>query len=232
MPVFWLDDEALDFPAPELATPEGIIAVGGDLSPERLLTAYSEGIFPWFNEGDPILWWSPDPRFVLFPNELVVARSMRPYFNQKKFQVTFDHNFEGVMRNCQQSNRNGQSGDTWITEDMIQAYVQLHRLGYAHSVEVWQEDELVGGLYGISLGKIFFGESMFAKVSNASKYGFITLVQKLREKGFVLIDCQQQTQHLGSLGARPISRKSFLQYLEENKKQETLTGPWTQFFAE
>jgi len=232
MPVFWLDDESLDFPAPELATPEGIIAVGGDLSAERLLRAYSEGIFPWFNEGDPILWWSPDPRFVLFPDELVVSRSMRPYFNQKKFQVSFDQNFEWVMRNCQQSNRNGQSGDTWITEDMIQAYVQIHRLGYAHSVEVWQEDELVGGLYGISLGKIFFGESMFAKVSNASKYGFITLVQNLRKKGFVLIDCQQQTQHLGSLGARPISRKSFLQYLEENKKQETLTGSWTQFFAE
>lgn len=232
MPVFWLDDESLDFPAPELATPEGIIAVGGDLSPERLLTAYSEGIFPWFNEGDPILWWSPDPRFVLFPDELVVSRSMRPYFNQKKFQVTFDRDFEGVMRNCQQSNRNGQSGDTWITEDMIRAYVQVHDMGYAHSVEVWQDEELVGGLYGISLGKIFFGESMFAKVSNASKYGFITLVQKLREKGFVLIDCQQQTQHLGSLGARPISRKSFLQYLEENKKQETLTGSWTQFFEE
>lgn len=232
MPVFWLDEESLDFPAPELATPEGIIAVGGDLSAERLLRAYSEGIFPWFNEGDPILWWSPDPRFVLFPSELVVSRSMRPYFNQKKFQVSFDRDFEGVMRNCQQSNRNGQSGDTWITEDMIRAYVQVHRLGYAHSVEVWQEDELVGGLYGISLGKIFFGESMFAKVSNASKFGFITLVQNLREKGFVLIDCQQQTQHLGSLGARPISRKSFLQYLEENKKQETLTGSWTQFFAE
>lgn len=232
MPVFWLDDESLDFPAPDLATPEGIIAVGGDLSPARLLTAYSEGIFPWFNEGDPILWWSPDPRFVLFPDELVVSRSMRPYFNQKKFQVSFDRNFEGVMRNCQQSNRNGQSGDTWITEDMIQAYVQLHQLGYAHSVEVWQNEELVGGLYGISLGKIFFGESMFAKVSNASKYGFITLVQNLRDKGFVLIDCQQQTQHLGSLGARPIGRKFFLQYLEENKKQETLTGPWTQFFAE
>lgn len=232
MPVFWLDDESLDFPAPELATPEGIIAVGGDLSPERLLTAYSEGIFPWFNEGDPILWWSPDPRFVLFPDELVVSRSMRPYFNQKKFQVTFDRDFEGVMRNCQQSNRNGQSGDTWITEDMIRAYVQVHDMGYAHSVEVWQDEELVGGLYGISMGKIFFGESMFAKVSNASKYGFITLVQKLREKGFILIDCQQQTQHLGSLGARPISRKSFLQSLEENKKQETLTGSWAQFFAE
>lgn len=232
MPVFWLDDESMDFPAPELATPEGIIAVGGDLSAERLMTAYSEGIFPWFNEGDPILWWSPDPRFVLFPEELVVSRSMRPYFNQKKFQVSFDRDFEGVMRNCQKSNRNGQSGDTWITEDMIQAYVQIHQLGYAHSVEVWQGDELVGGLYGISLGKIFFGESMFAKVSNASKYGFISLVQNLREKGFVLIDCQQQTHHLGSLGARAINRKSFLQYLEENKKQDTLTGSWTQLLVE
>ncbi len=232
MPVFWLDDQSLEFPAPELATPEGILAVGGDLSPARLLEAYAGGIFPWFNEGDPILWWSPDPRFVLFPDELVVSKSMRPYFNQKKFQISFDQDFEGVMRGCQQSNRNGQSGDTWITEDMIQAYVQVHQLGYAHSVEVWQEGDLVGGLYGISLGKIFFGESMFARVSNASKFGFITLVQKLREKGFTLIDCQQQTQHLGSLGARPISRKLFLNHLQENKKQETLTGSWTQVLAE
>lgn len=232
MPVFWLDDQSLEFPAPELATPEGILAVGGDLSPARLLEAYAGGIFPWFNEGDPILWWSPDPRFVLFPDELVVSKSMRPYFNQKKFQVSFDQDFEGVMRGCQQSNRNGQSGDTWITEDMIQAYVQVHQLGYAHSVEVWQDGNLVGGLYGISLGKIFFGESMFARVSNASKFGFITLVQKLREKGFTLIDCQQQTQHLGSLGAKPISRKSFLHYLQENKKLETLTGSWTQVLAE
>lgn len=232
MPVFWLDDQSLEFPAPELATPEGILAVGGDLSPARLLEAYAGGIFPWFNEGDPILWWSPDPRFVLFPDELVVSKSMRPYFNQKKFQVSFDKDFEGVMRGCQQSNRNGQSGDTWITEDMIQAYVQVHKLGYAHSVEVWQEGNLVGGLYGISLGKIFFGESMFARVSNASKFGFITLVQKLREKGFTLIDCQQQTQHLGSLGAKPISRKSFLNYLQENKKLETLTGSWAQVLAE
>lgn len=232
MPVFWLDDQSLEFPAPELATPEGILAVGGDLSPARLLEAYAGGIFPWFNEGDPILWWSPDPRFVLFPDELVVSKSMRPYFNQKKFQVSFDQDFEGVMRGCQQSNRNGQSGDTWITEDMIQAYVQVHQLGYAHSVEVWQEGELVGGLYGISLGKIFFGESMFARVSNASKFGFITLVQKLREKGFTLIDCQQQTQHLGSLGAKAISRKSFLKYLQENKKLKTLTGSWAQVLAE
>lgn len=232
MPVFWLDDQSLEFPAPELATPEGILAVGGDLSPARLLEAYAGGIFPWFNEGDPILWWSPDPRFVLFPDELVVSKSMRPYFNQKKFQVSFDQDFEAVMRGCQQSNRNGQSGDTWITEDMIQAYVQVHQLGYAHSVEVWQDGNLVGGLYGISLGKIFFGESMFARVSNASKFGFITLVQKLREKGFTLIDCQQQTQHLGSLGAKPISRKSFLNYLQENKKLKTLTGSWTQVLAE
>ena len=232
MPVFWLDDQSLEFPAPELATPEGILAVGGDLSPARLLEAYAGGIFPWFNEGDPILWWSPDPRFVLFPDELVVSKSMRPYFNQKKFQVSFDQDFEGVMRGCQQSNRNGQSGDTWITEDMIQAYVQVHQLGYAHSVEVWQEGNLVGGLYGISLGKIFFGESMFARVSNASKFGFITLVQKLREKGFTLVDCQQQTQHLGIHGAKPISRKSFLNYLQENKKLKTLTGSWTQVLAE
>jgi leucyl/phenylalanyl-tRNA--protein transferase len=232
MPVFWLDNESLEFPAPELATREGILAVGGDLSPERLLAAYAQGIFPWYNEGDPILWWSPDPRFVLFPTELQVAKSMRPYFNQQKFQVSFDHDFEAVMRACQGANRTGQSGETWITEDMIAAYVQVHQMGYAHSVEVWQEGKLVGGLYGISLGKIFFGESMFARASNASKFGFITLVQKLRDKGFVLIDCQQQTRHLGSLGARAISREQFLQYLEENKKAQTLTGSWAQVFAE
>ncbi len=227
MPVFRLPEDEITFPHPELADPNGILAVGGDLSPERLLLAYEWGIFPWFNPNEPILWWSPDPRFVLFPEELRVSKSMRPYFNQRKFVVTFDTQFEQVIRACQQIKRDKQLGGTWITEDMVQAYCKLHELGYAHSVEVWQEGELVGGLYGISLGKIFFGESMFTTVSNASKFGFISLVRQLKTWDFQLIDCQQKTRHLASLGARSIDRALFLEYLERNAMEETLVGKWT-----
>lgn len=227
MPVFRLPDDEITFPHPELADPNGILAVGGDLSPERLLLAYEWGIFPWFNPNEPILWWSPDPRFVLFPEELRVSKSMRPYFNQRKFVVTFDTQFEQVIRTCQQIKRDKQLGGTWITEDMVQAYCKLHELGYAHSVEVWQEGELVGGLYGISLGKIFFGESMFTTVSNASKFGFISLVRQLKTWDFQLIDCQQKTRHLASLGARSIDRALFLEYLEQNAMEETLVVKWT-----
>ena len=229
MPVFWLSEESISFPHPELANEDGILAVGGDLSAERLLLAYRLGIFPWFNPGDPILWWSPDPRFVLFPNQLKVSRSMRPYFNQKKFTITIDQAFKKVMRACQVQKRKGQAGGTWITENMIEAYHRLFLMGYAHSVEVWQEDELVGGLYGISLGKIFFGESMFSKRSNASKFGFISLVRCLEQKGFWLIDCQQKTTHLQSLGGRSISRKIFLEYLRKNQKESDLTESWSNF---
>jgi len=227
LPVFQLSTDELVFPHPALADPSGILAVGGDLSPERLLLAYEWGIFPWFNEGEPIFWWSPDPRFVLFPTELNVSKSMRPYFNQRKFEVTFDTHFEAIMRACQSQYRQGQFGGTWITEDMVAAYIRLHELGYAHSVEVWKEEELVGGLYGISLGKVFFGESMFAYESNASKFGFITLVKKLQKIGFQLVDCQQETNHLGSLGARAIDRTEFLERLQKNQKAETLVGSWT-----
>jgi leucyl/phenylalanyl-tRNA--protein transferase len=227
MPVYRLSEDSLDFPPAYLANWQGILAVGGDLSPERLLTAYQNGIFPWFNEEDPILWWSPDPRFVLFPDELKVSKSMRPYFNQGKFQVTLDQEFEQVMRNCQKTYREGQSGETWITTDMLNAYVRLHQLGYAHSVEVWDGVNLVGGLYGLSLGKVFFGESMFSHVSNASKFGFITLVRKLINLGFNLIDCQQETEYLGSLGARPIPRIDFLELLEKNETEPTLVGSWS-----
>lgn len=227
MPVYRLSEGSLDFPPAYLANWQGILAVGGDLSPERLLNAYQNGIFPWFNEDDPILWWSPDPRFVLFPDELKVAKSMRPYFNQGRFQVTLDQEFEQVMRNCQQTYREGQSGETWITTDMLNAYVRLHQLGYAHSVEVWDRSNLVGGLYGLSLGKVFFGESMFSHVSNASKFGFITLVRKLINLGFNLIDCQQETEYLSSLGARPIPRIDFLKLLEKNESEPTLVGSWS-----
>lgn len=229
MAVFWITKENNFFPSPSLANEEGILAVGGDLSPERLLNAYREGIFPWFNEGEPIAWWSPDPRMVLFPAEIKVSKSMRPYFNQQKFQVTFDQNFKAVIGNCQ-APRNKQWGGTWITSDIVDAYCELHDMGYAHSVEVWQAGELVGGLYGIALGKCFFGESMFSWVSNASKFGFIYLVKKLESLGFGLIDCQQQTQHLQSLGARPIRRDDFLRILKKNEAQETLVGNWAALF--
>jgi len=226
MPVYWLDKDDVSFPPAELANEDGIIALGGDLSVERLLSAYSNGIFPWFNNNDPFIWWSPDPRFVLYPADLKVSKSMRPYFNQKKFQVTVDREFETVMRNCQQVKREGQGGGTWITESMIEGYVNLHKAGYAHSVEVWKDEVLVGGLYGVGLGKVFFGESMFSKASNASKFGFISLVRKLVELDFDLIDCQQKTQYLGSLGAKEIPRKDFLEHLASNKEKPTLKGDW------
>ncbi len=229
MPVYWLSKDDVSFPPAYLANEDGILALGGDLSVERLLSAYQNGIFPWFNNDDPFIWWCPDPRFVLYPEDLKVSKSMRPYFNQKKFQVTVDQNFEEVIRNCQKSKREGQAGGTWITESIVKGYVDLHQAGFAHSVEVWKEDELVGGLYGVALGKVFFGESMFSKVSNASKFGFISMVRRLTDLGFDLIDCQQKTKYLGSLGAKEISRTVFLEHLEKNKEQPTARGNWSNY---
>lgn len=218
------------FPDVEESTDEGIVAVGGDLSVERLILAYSKGIFPWYSsDKSPIIWWSPDPRFVLFPENLIISKSMRPYFNQNKFKVTWDQNFEDVIKNCQKIDREDQPG-TWITSKMLAAYIQLHKKGYAHSVEVWLDNELVGGLYGISLGKVFFGESMFTKVSNASKFGFISLVNQLKQKGFLIIDCQQETKHLESLGASAIKRKDFIDILNHNNIEETYIGSWENYF--
>ena len=231
MPVFWLSEDEISFPPAHLANPDGILAIGGDLSPERLLLAYQHGLFPWFNPDDPILWWSPDPRCVLFPDDLKVAKSMRSYFNQDKFTFTFDQHFAEVMRNCQKQSRKGQGGGTWISEEMIDAYSDLHQMGFAHSVEVWENDKMVGGLYGLSIGKIFFGESMFTKVNNASKAGFIFLVRQLQKLDFWLIDCQQETKHIKSLGAKGISRKAFLQYMHENRKEETLIGNWRELIT-
>ena len=226
MPVFWLSDTNINFPDPSFANEDGILAVGGDLSPARLLLAYRTGIFPWFNPGDPILWWSPDPRFVLFPKELKVSKSMRPYFNQKKFDLSYDTQFRSVIEACSQVYRKGQGGGTWITDEMIDAYCELHRLGYAHSVEVWKAGKLVGGLYGIALGKCFFGESMFSLESNASKFGFISLVKMLEEQEFNLVDCQQKTRHLESLGGRSIARIQFLEILEKNHQVPDNPGSW------
>lgn len=228
--MIWLHPNKLVFPSPRSAGSDGLVAIGGDLSPERVLLAYKMGIFPWYNPNEPILWWSPDPRFVLLPENLKVARSMRPYFNQRKFRVTLDQTFSSVITACQQQYRPGQGG-TWITEDMKAAYTALHHEGFAHSVEVWEGEELVGGLYGISIGRHFYGESMFARVSNASKFGFITLVRLLHARGFNLIDCQTPTRHLTSLGAEGIPRRTFLAELEKNRQADTLRGNWGALLA-
>ena len=198
------------FPNPIDASPEGLLAVGGDLSPERLLLAYQTGIFPWFESVEPILWWSPDPRFVLFPEKLKVSKSMKQVLRNTRFEVTVNQNFSQVITECSLVNRQGQSG-TWITDSMKEAYTKLHEMGYAKSVEVWLDNQLVGGLYGIDLNNgVFCGESMFTKVSNASKVGFISFIQNTNYK---LIDCQVYTNHLESLGAEEISRVDFLNYL-------------------
>ena len=225
MPVFWLPDDQLVFPHPSLAEPDGLLAVGGELSVERLVLAYRNGIFPWFEEDGQFFWYAPDPRCVLFPKELQVHKSMRSVFNQQKFHYTLDTRFEEVMRACADAARNGQDG-SWISPAFLAGYCRLHEQGIAHSVEVWEGDRLVGGLYGISIGKIFFGESMFAKTSNASKAGFITLARALEQADFTLIDCQQQTRHLETLGARSIPRELFLEYLSQNTYERTLVGKW------
>lgn len=207
----WLNEDELIFPDYNEAI-EGIIALGGDLSVERLKLAYEKGIFPWFNEDDPILWWFPDPRFVLYPDNLKISKSMKKILKNDEFIFTENTCFEEVMRNCQQIVREGQDG-TWITDDMLESYVKLHHLGIAKSIEAWKEGELVGGFYGIEGKRIFCGESMFAKVSNASKAGFIYFVEKYKEH-YELIDCQTYTEHLESLGATMISADHFLEYLK------------------
>ncbi|WP_304638897.1 leucyl/phenylalanyl-tRNA--protein transferase [Pseudomonas sp.] len=205
----WLDVDTLDFPPAEQALddPNGLLALGGDLSPERLELAYRRGIFPWYQDGQPLLWWSPDPRTVLYPSDLHISRSMRKFLRRTPFRVTFDQDFPAVMAGCAEPR--DYTDATWITQDMFDAYCHLHELGLAHSVEVWEDELLVGGLYGVALGKLFFGESMFSRRDNASKTGFITLVEQLQHWGFELIDCQMPTDHLFSLGAQSMSRAAF-----------------------
>ncbi len=213
-------DKQLWFPEQHLADKSGLLAIGGDLSFERLLLAYQNGIFPWYNEGQPILWHSPDPRMVLFPEELKVHKSMRQLLRKEVFEVTINTDFEAVINACAVTPRVGQD-DTWITDAMITAYMELHELGHAVSVEVWKEGQLVGGLYGVDLPeqKVFCGESMFSTVSNASKIAFVTWVQQLRDREYKLIDCQVYTDHLASLGGREIPRAAFLQYLSHEGSQ-------------
>lgn len=215
----WLQRDELSFPPLEKAMrePNGLLAAGGDLSPERLLAAYRHGCFPWYQDGQPLLWWSPDPRTVLYPDELHVSRSLQKKLRQRLFVITFDQAFQDVIAGC--AGPRAYTDGTWITTPMRDAYLKLHQLGIAHSVEVWQDEQLVGGLYGLAMGRLFFGESMFSRTTDASKVAFVTLVERLRDWGFQLIDCQMPTQHLASFGARAIPRQVFadtlVRYLDE-----------------
>jgi leucyl/phenylalanyl-tRNA--protein transferase len=216
--------QQLPFPDPAGADSYGLLAYGGDLSPERLVSAYAHGVFPWYESG-PILWFSPDPRMVLLPAELRVNRSLRKNLARHRFEVRVDSNFEGVIRSCAEVPRPGQSG-TWVTPDMIEAYCRLHELGLAHSVESWREGQLVGGVYGVSLGAAFFGESMFARQSDASKVALVYLVRQIERWGFQFLDCQVYTEHTAGLGATPWPRDRFLRELRTALKAPTRQGPW------
>jgi len=227
MPVYLLTGD-LVFPPPELAREDGLLAVGGDLSIPRLILAYRQGIFPWYNPGEPIFWWSPDPRLILEPSNLHVSRRLERIIRQGRLQVTLDRAFNEVIRACSETRMKRGEG-TWLTLEMIEAYTKLHYLGKTHSVETWQGDRLVGGLYGIAIGRIFFGESMFTKVSNASKVAFVTLVRQLSEWGFAMIDCQVTTWHLLSFGAKEIPRSFFLERIKKliDLPSKALNGKWS-----
>jgi leucyl/phenylalanyl-tRNA---protein transferase len=220
--MYYYLDHHISFPHPDAVKPSGILAISGDLSIERLLLAYQYGIFPWYNDNEPIIWWCPRPRFVIFPDKIKVAKSMKTYFNQHKFQVTYNQYFEDVIRYCQYTPRNGQEG-TWINEDIVRSYTQLNKQGYALSVEVWEGEQLVGGLYGVTIGKVFFGESMFSLKSNASKFGFITLARKLANEGYYVIDCQQPNPYLQSLGGEFITGDYFQTLLRNNRLESLLS---------
>lgn len=223
--ISWLDSDNLQFPPVEqaLAEPDGLLAAGGDLSPARLIQAYRNGIFPWFDESQPILWWSPDPRCILKPEELHVSHSLRKLMRQQRFRISIDQDFSAVISACAAPRRD--ANGTWISAAMQHAYLRLHLQGVAHSVEVWQQGKLVGGLYGLAIGKTFFGESMFSRVSNASKIGFATLVEQLQHWGYAFIDCQIHSLHLRSLGAREVPRPEFIRLLNDNIDRSQ-SHPW------
>lgn len=225
MPIFEIPEDLI-FPPPHLAEKNGLLGVGGDLREERLLLAYSMGIFPWYSQGEPILWWSPDPRLVLFLDELKISRSLKQTIKKGIYKVTMDNAFEDVIKGCAQVHLE-KEGNTWITDEMIDAYIRLHKIGYAHSVEVWSNNGgLSGGLYGVSLGKAFFGESMFTKKTDASKIALVYLVRHLKKWEFDFIDCQVPTQHLIKMGAREIPRTEFLQMLKKTLSAPTIRGKW------
>lgn len=207
MPIFKLTKDVV-FPNPELSEEDGLLAIGGDLSLERLILAYRNGIFPWYNEGDPILWWCPKPRFILIPGEVRISKSMKKIIRNTEFKVTFNNDFDGVINSCKQTRENNNK-ETWITDDMKNAYINLYHNNYAMSVETYLKDELVGGLYGVKIGKCFFGESMFSKVSNASKIALIMLAKKLHDEGYIFIDCQMHTNHLQSMGGKFVDWSNF-----------------------
>ena len=225
---FWLnpDDPQAPFPPVELALrePDGLLAIGGGLEPARLLNAYRHGIFPWYSEGQPILWWSPDPRLVLFPERLHISRSLRKTLRRGQFRITLDHAFPEVIRACAAPRADGEG--TWITPAMQAAYIRLHELGHAHSAEAWLQGELVGGLYGVAIGRMFFGESMFSRVSDASKAAFVHLVRQLAAWGFGPIDCQVHTAHLARLGAEAIPRADFIEYLNDYCERPAVSASW------
>jgi len=224
MTVYLLDD-SLVFPNPMLAEQNGLLAVGGDLRVERLLEAYKNGIFPWYSEGDPIMWFSPDPRLILFLDNLYVSSKLKKIIRSNVFEVRFDTSFQDIIAQCAKTSRRGQDG-TWITDDMVQAYIRLYKEGYAHSVETFYEGKLVGGLYGISLGGAFFGESMFFEMSNASKVALYYLVEKLHEWDFNFIDSQVPNEHMKGLGGKEVERAAFLNLLESSLKKQTKLGNW------
>ena len=231
MPHFLLESSSYIFPHPYLADNDGFLAMGGDLSSGRLLSAYKAGIFPWYNDNTPILWFSTHPRLVLFPDKLKISKSMKQLIRQNAFDVTIDTSFSKVIEQCALQKRAGQDG-TWITDDLKIAFIKLHDMGFAHSVEVWEDGELVGGLYGLALGRVFYGESMFALKSNASKYGFISLITLLKAKSFDMVDCQQDTPHLRSFGAELISKEDFHGRLKQNSLVEDHRGKWTSWIGD
>ncbi|HCH62958.1 MAG: leucyl/phenylalanyl-tRNA--protein transferase [Deltaproteobacteria bacterium] len=224
MPVYRLPESHV-FPPADHAEPSGLLAVGGDLHPRRIVMAYAQGIFPWYSEGDPILWFSPDPRCVLEPQSLHLGRSLKKRIRRGDYEIRLDTAFEAVIRECRAAGRPGQTG-TWITDDMERAYIELHRMGFAHSAEAWKDGQLVGGLYGVAIGHVFSGESMFAHASDASKVAFVWLVRQLTLWGFDLIDCQIETDHLQRFGAQPLSREAFLERLNEGLQHPRQAHPW------
>ena len=212
MPIYQLTDEIM-FPNPEFAEEEGLLAVGGDLRWERLLLAYCNGIFPWYNDEDPILWWCPKPRFIIKPNEVKISKSMKRVFNKGEFKITFDNDFQGVISKCKELRENKEG--TWITDDMKEAYINLFNKGFASSVEVYKNEKLVGGLYGVKIGRCFFGESMFSTETNASKLALISMCKKLEREGYLFLDCQMHTNHLESMGGKFVSWEEFKEMLQQ-----------------